>query len=55
MVYVTIGAIAAAELLGLVVGWLVFRITSRWFPPLHLVLKYIAEMSQAHAAAAARR
>jgi hypothetical protein len=53
MVYVTIGAIAAAELLGLVVGWLIFKITSRWFPPLHLVLKYIAEMSHQHAAAGA--
>jgi hypothetical protein len=42
MVYVmTIGAIATAELLGLLVGWLIYKITSRWFPALHAVLRYI--------------
>jgi hypothetical protein len=46
MDYVTIGALAIAELLGLVVGWLIFKITSRWFPPLHAVLRYIEYASQ---------
>ncbi|NJC68471.1 hypothetical protein HC031_01840 [Planosporangium thailandense] len=49
------GAVALAELIGLLVGWLIFKITSRWFPPLHLVVKYIDQMSQHHAAVAGRR
>jgi hypothetical protein len=42
----TIGAVAAAELLGLLVGWLIFKITSRWFPPLHAMLRYIDRVSR---------
>lgn len=49
------GALALAEFLGLLAGWLIFKITSRWFPPLHLVVKYIDQMSQAHAAVSQRR
>ncbi|HEV7899329.1 MAG TPA: hypothetical protein VGP31_15970 [Planosporangium sp.] len=41
-----IGAVAAAELLGLILGWLIYKITSRWFPPLHAVLRYIDHMSR---------
>jgi hypothetical protein len=47
MVYVrTISALAIAELVGLVVGWLLYKITSRWFPPLRTVLKYIGYLSR---------
>jgi hypothetical protein len=47
MVFVIpIGAVAAAELLGLLVGWLIFKITSRWFPSLHAVLRYIQRVSR---------
>ncbi|NJC81914.1 hypothetical protein [Planosporangium mesophilum] len=42
----TIGAVAAAELIGLLVGWLFYKITSRWFPPLHAILREIEEMSR---------
>jgi hypothetical protein len=56
MVYVMpIGAIATAELLGLLVGWLIYKITSRWFPALHAVLQYIDRMSRCRDAITASR
>jgi hypothetical protein len=55
MVYVTIGALATAELVGLLVGWLIFKITSRWCPPLQAILQYIDRVSRHPDVMAARR
>jgi hypothetical protein len=41
MVYVLAGATATAELFGLLVGWLIFKITSRCCPPFRAILHRI--------------